>query len=183
MATLATTTGEGEYEYGTKIKQEVDSFVEENDTLNSEEKCDAFQVVTSRKEFNQEKIKSEDIDVVYHDLKSECVEEIKEGSFCEVCGGTELSSRDFVSPDSSKCSCNCQWQNEFKVMKDPGIFCFETKEETVGNEEVINKNINEMKEILSPGHYSNSIREGRINEGNEICSKSFIERGKVKSFK
>nr|XP_023020084.1 uncharacterized protein LOC111508716 isoform X2 [Leptinotarsa decemlineata] len=111
MATLGTTTGEGEYGYERKIKQEV----EENDTRNSEEKCDALQVFTSRNEFYPEQIKSEDVD--YHDLKFECKEEIKESSYCEVCGGNVLSPRDFFSPGTSKGSCYCQCQNESSAMQ------------------------------------------------------------------
>ncbi|XP_023020078.2 uncharacterized protein [Leptinotarsa decemlineata] len=110
------TTGEGEYLYGRKIKQEVKFFVEENDTRNSEEKSDVLQVITSRNAFYPEQIKSEDIDVVYHDLKFECKEEIKEGSYCEVCVGNVLSPRDFFSPGTSEGSCNCQCQNESNAM-------------------------------------------------------------------
>ncbi|XP_074037007.1 uncharacterized protein [Leptinotarsa decemlineata] len=176
MATPGTTNGE--YGCGRKIKQEVESFVEENDTHNSEEKYDALQVITSRNEFYPEQIKSEDTDVGYHDLKFECKEEMKEGLYCEVCGGNVLSPKDFFSPVTLKGSCNCQCQNESNAMQDPEEFHFQIKEETK-EEEVINESMKEMKEIFSSVYYSNSISESRIHEGNEICSRNMKERTDV----
>nr|XP_023012869.1 zinc finger protein 888-like isoform X2 [Leptinotarsa decemlineata] len=138
-------------EYGSLIKQEVESDLEEHI---SKEKCDALEIVISKMKFESENIKSEDInDVVYYDLKSEkCEEEGKGGLHCEVCGGLLLTT-DFFSPDSLESICNCNCQNESNDVQDEDMtwdskpynigadstnFHFKIKEETlVGKEEEV----------------------------------------------
>ncbi|XP_074042062.1 uncharacterized protein isoform X3 [Leptinotarsa decemlineata] len=89
------------------IKQEVEYFGDENDTHNYGEKFDALQGITLKNEFGPEQIKSDVIDTVYHDLKSErCLEEVNEGPHCEECGGGLLSPTEFFNTRTLQ-SCNC----------------------------------------------------------------------------
>ncbi|XP_023012873.2 uncharacterized protein isoform X1 [Leptinotarsa decemlineata] len=143
-------------EYGSLIKEENESALEEQIY---KEKCDAPVIVISKREFESENIKSENVaGVVYYDLKSEkCLEEGKGGLHCEVCGGLSFTT-DFFSPDSLESICNCLHQNEsnamqgedmtwdfkpFNIGADSLNFHFKIKEETlvVKEEEVDNENV------------------------------------------
>ncbi|XP_074036995.1 uncharacterized protein isoform X2 [Leptinotarsa decemlineata] len=130
---------------GRPIKQEVEYFGDENDTHNSEEKFNTLRGITSKNKFGTEHIKSDVIDIVYHNLKSEsCLEEVKEDPHCEKCGRGLLSLTDFFSTDTLQ-SCNCHamrgvdMTQDFKPLNfgsDSGIFLHETHEEIViGKEE------------------------------------------------
>ncbi|XP_074037080.1 uncharacterized protein [Leptinotarsa decemlineata] len=138
-------------EYEAPIKEEMEFALEKEI---SKEKCDALEIVISKMKFESENIKSEDINDVYYDLKSEkCEEEGKGGLHCEVCGGL-LFTTDFFSPDSLESICNCPCQNEsndmqdedmtwdskpFNIGADSGNFHFKIPEETlVVKEEVAN---------------------------------------------
>nr|XP_023017258.1 uncharacterized protein LOC111506426 [Leptinotarsa decemlineata] len=74
-----------------------------------EAECKAVQMIISKYESEPKQVKREDlIDVVDHDLKSErYLEEVKEASHCEVCGGL-FGPIDFFSSDHWKFCCQCQ---------------------------------------------------------------------------
>ncbi|XP_074037128.1 uncharacterized protein [Leptinotarsa decemlineata] len=183
----------GEYEYGSLIKEEVESVGDENDT-NSDEKCGALEIGILKDEFEPEFIKLEDIDMV-HNLKSEeCLEEVKKELPCEVCGGS-LCAIDTFSPDSVESSCKCQCQNEsnarqdadlpwdFKPLSfgsDSGNFLFDTQEETVVEQKMLPETT-ENNEIFSSGYYSNSTEGSIIHEKNEMCSKNFNGRSDIEN--
>nr|XP_023025948.1 zinc finger protein 271-like isoform X2 [Leptinotarsa decemlineata] len=158
--------------YGRPIKEEG-----EDETL---------QVNLSKNEFGPEKIKDEDeMSIVQHDLKSEqCAEDVKEGFYCEGCGGDLLSLENFFNPDSVKSCCNCQYQNDANHGEDCGIFSSKPPEETIViKKEVTSENTSSTScekafavEIFSSGYYSNSFGESRIHEKNEVFSKNSNER-------
>ncbi|XP_023020098.2 uncharacterized protein [Leptinotarsa decemlineata] len=194
-------------ECGRPIKQEVEYFGDENDTHNSEEKFNTLPGITSKNEFGPEQIKSDVIDIVYHDLKSErCLEEVKEGSHCEECEGGLLSPTDFFSTDALQ-SCNCHATRGVDTTLDlkphnfdseSGIFFHETQEETVvkKEEEVTDKNMlstphgntfgiknvkhEEDIDEFNSGNYLSSVSEGSFHEENENCSKNLNEGKYVK---
>ncbi|XP_074037353.1 uncharacterized protein isoform X2 [Leptinotarsa decemlineata] len=87
--------------------------------IKEEEECNAVGMIISKYESEPNQVKSEDvIDVVNHDLKCErYLEEVKEASHCQVCGGGLFSPTDFFSPDHSKFCCNCQCQNGANAMQ------------------------------------------------------------------
>ncbi|XP_074032549.1 uncharacterized protein isoform X3 [Leptinotarsa decemlineata] len=161
---------------------------------------ETLQVNLSKKEFVPEKIKGEDeITIVHHDLKSEqCAEEVKEGSYCEVCGGGLPTLENFFNPESLKSCCYCQYQKDANMHgedmpydlkplnfgSDCGIFSAKPPEETIViKKEVTSENTSSTScekklavEIFSSGYYSNSFGEGRIHEKNEVFSKNLDER-------
>ncbi|XP_074032554.1 uncharacterized protein isoform X3 [Leptinotarsa decemlineata] len=181
----------GDCGYGRPIKEEGEDEI--------------LQVNLSKNEFVPEKIKSEDeMIIVHHDLKSEQrAEDVKEGFYCEGCGGGLLSLENFFNPDSVKSCCNCQYQNDanmhgedvtndFKPPRfstDCGVFSSKPPEETIASKkEVISENTSSAScenefavEIFSSGYYLNSFGESRIHEENEVSSKKFNERTDDKS--
>ncbi|XP_074036992.1 uncharacterized protein isoform X2 [Leptinotarsa decemlineata] len=103
-------------EYVISIKKKEIEAIDENVTLESEEKYDALDVGISENEFQTELIKSEDdIDVVYHDVKFENnMQEVNGESYCGLCGGRLIITMNFLSLDL-QASCYCQ-SNEFNAI-------------------------------------------------------------------
>ncbi|XP_074036996.1 uncharacterized protein [Leptinotarsa decemlineata] len=192
-------------ECGRPIKQEVEYFGDENDTHNSEDKFDALQGIIPKNEFGPEQIKSDVIDTVYHDMKSErCLEDVKEGLHCEECGRGLHSPTDFFTTDTLQ-SCNCHARTgddmtlDLKPLNfglDSGIFFHETQGETVvkKEEEVTDENMSltphgelfgiknfnsfEHEEEINEfnsGNYLSSVREGTFHEENENFSENLNE--------
>ncbi|XP_074036993.1 uncharacterized protein [Leptinotarsa decemlineata] len=91
------------------IKTEIETFYE-NVTLKSEEKYDALDVGVSENEFQPEQIKSEDdIDIVYHDVKSENnIQELNGESYCGLCGGRFINTMDYFGVEDLKVICYCE---------------------------------------------------------------------------
>ncbi|XP_023026276.1 uncharacterized protein [Leptinotarsa decemlineata] len=175
-------------ECGWLIKKEVES-VEDNHIYFRE--SDAFKMNIPKNEFEPEQIKSEEdvTEFVNYEMKSEkCLEEVKEGSYCEVCGGRLLYSTDFFSPDNLKFSCICQCQNESNVMQcentmdvktfgfgsDFGTSVFETQEEKMAGKEkdLINGNVLltscEKKYTVEGVHFAEHEMSCKTEEINEI---------------
>ncbi|XP_074037361.1 uncharacterized protein [Leptinotarsa decemlineata] len=168
-----------------------------------EEECNAIQMIISKYESEPKQIKREDLIDGDHDLKSErYLEEVKEASHCEVCGGL-LGPTDFFSSDHCKFCYQCQNGSNTMDLKplasDLGSSRFRTQEETIfGKEEdIINENMSnesvhfvqhkisceteEITEIRSSGNFSNSIRESRIHDENEDQPNDLNERTDVES--
>ncbi|XP_074037360.1 uncharacterized protein [Leptinotarsa decemlineata] len=177
-------------ECGRLIKKEVESVDNDNHIYFGE--SDAFKMNIPKNEFEPEQIKSEEDVTEFnnYEMKSEkYLDELKEGSYCEVCGGRLLYPTDFFSPDDLKFSCICQCQNESNVMQcentmdvkpfgfgsDFGTSVFETQEEKIAGKEkdFINGNVSltsREKEFTVEAEYEMPCK---TEENNEIFDSGY----------